>query len=203
MRMARMGHGKHGPSGRSGKVVIALVIEHWLDHSMENDMRKSTGLLVTVATAVAIGIVSGPAQFAGAQDSTAAATYRDIEQTLGSVPGFFKQFPEAGIAGAWSEFKSVQLNAKTKLDGKTKELIGLAVSAQIPCQYCVYFHTAAAKANGATDEEVREAVAMAAIARHWSTVLNGMQIDLASFKRDTDTVLRAAGEKAKTTGKSQ
>jgi AhpD family alkylhydroperoxidase len=198
-----MGHGKHGPSGRSGKVVIALVIEHRGDHSMENDMRKSTGLLVTVATAVAIGIVSGPAQFAGAQDSTAAATYRDIEQTLGSVPGFFKQFPEAGIAGAWSEFKSVQLNAKTKLDGKTKELIGLAVSAQIPCQYCIYFHTAAAKANGATDEEVREAVAMAAIARHWSTVLNGMQIDLASFKRDTDTVLRAAGEKAKTTGKSQ
>ncbi len=73
--------------------------------------------------------------------------------------------------------RPVQLNPKTKLDGKTKELIGLAVAAQIPCQYCVYFHTAAAKANGATDEEIREAVAMAAIARHWSTVLNGMQVD--------------------------
>jgi AhpD family alkylhydroperoxidase len=129
----------------------------------------------------------------------AQATYRDIEQTLGSVPTFFKMFPEVGIAGAWAEFKSVQLNPNTKLNGKTKELLGLAVAAQIPCQYCIYFHTAAAKANGATDEEIREAVAMAAISRHWSTVLNGMQIDQAAFQRETDTVLRLAGEKAKAT----
>src|SRR5205085_8702845 len=130
------------------------------------------------------------------------ATYRDIEQTLGSVPTMFKVFPESTIGAAWSEFKSLQLNPKTRLDGKMKELIGLAISAQIPCQYCIYFHTAAAKANGATDDEVREAVAMAAISRHWSTVLNGMQTDLAAFKRDTDTVLRMAAEK-KTVGKSQ
>jgi len=188
-------------AGEAEGTLIAVVIDHRRDHSMENDMRKATGLLVTLAGAVAIGTLGGLAP-AGAQDSSAQATYRDIEQTLGSVPGFFKQFPEAGIAGAWAEFKSVQLNAKTKLDAKTKELIGLAVSAQIPCQYCIYFHTAAAKANGATDEEVREAVAMAAIVRHWSTVLNGMQTDLASFKRDTDTVLRSAAEKAKTVGKN-
>src|SRR5450631_3234852 len=137
---------------------------------------------------------------ARAEDPSAAAAYKDMAATLGSVPGFFKAFPESGIAGAWAEFKSVQLNPKTKLDGKTKELIGLAVAAQIPCQYCVYFHTSAAKANGASDQEIRETVAMAAIVRHWSTVLNGMQVDLATFKHETDTVLRMAGEKAKTTG---
>jgi len=93
--------------------------------------------------------------------------------------------------------KTFQLNPGTQLDGKTKELIGLAVAAQIPCQYCIYFHTAAAKANGATDEEIKEAVAMAAVARHWSTVLNGMQVDLDGFKRETDAVLRLAAEKAK------
>ena len=59
-----------------------------------------------------------------------------------------------------------------------------------------------AKLNGATDQEIREAVAMAAIVRHWSTVLNGMQVDFNGFKQDTDTVLRLAAEKAKTT-KSQ
>jgi len=160
-------------------------------------MRHSTGLVLTFATAAGLGVASLLATFASAEDSATASTYRDIEQTLGSVPGFFKAFPESGIAGAWTEFKSVQLNPKTRLDGKSKELIGLAVAAQIPCQYCVYFHTAAAKANGATDEDVREAVAMAAIVRHWSTVLNGMQIDLATFKRETDTVLRLAAEKAK------
>lgn len=163
-------------------------------------MRRITGLAVTLAAAVGIGLVTGLASTAKAEDASAQAAYRDIEQTLGSVPSFFKAFPESGIAGAWAEFKTVQLNPKTKLDGKTKELIGLAVSAQIPCQYCVYFHTAAAKANGATDEDIREAVAMAAIARHWSTVLNGRQIDLDGFKRETDTVLRTAGEKAKTVG---
>lgn len=158
-------------------------------------MRTSTGLLVTLATALSLGMLTALASLARADE--AADTYRDIEQTLGMVPSFFKQFPAAGIAGAWAEFKAVQLNPKTKLDGKTKELIGLAVSAQIPCHYCIYFHTAAAKANGASDEEVREAVAMSAIVRHWSTVLNGSQVDLTAFKQETDTVLRLAAEKAK------
>jgi AhpD family alkylhydroperoxidase len=166
-------------------------------------MRKTTGIIITLAIAITIGVVTGLAQMAKAEDASAQATYRDIEQTLGSVPSFFKAFPESAIAGAWAEFKAIQLNPKTKLDGKTKELLGLAVSAQIPCQYCIYFHTAAAKANGASDEEIRETVAMAAVVRHWSTVLNGMQIDLAGFKHETDTVLRKAGEKAKTVGMSK
>ena len=160
-------------------------------------MRKLTGIALTLTTALGLGAVA--LQMARAEDAPAQATYNDIQQTLGSVPSFFKAFPESGIAGAWAEFKSVQLNPKTSLDNKTKELIGLAVAAQIPCQYCIYFHTAVAKANGATDAEIREAVAMAAIARHWSTVLNGMQVDLAGFKRETDTVLKAAADKAKTT----
>ena len=161
-------------------------------------MRKS--ILTIAATLVAISTFG---LSASAQDQGAQATYRDIEQTLGSVPTFFKMFPESGIAGAWAEFKAIQLNPQTRLDGKTKELIGLAVSAQIPCTYCVYFHTAAAKLNGATDAEIKEAVAMAAISRHWSTVLNGMQIDLAAFKQETDTVLKLAGEKATTASKTK
>jgi AhpD family alkylhydroperoxidase len=172
-----------------GNLLLAL--------TTEDIMRTSTSIALTLATAIGLGTITMVAKIAAAEDSAAQSTYRDIEQTLGSVPSFFKAFPESGIAGAWGEFKSVQLNPKTKLDGKTKELIGLAVSAQIPCQYCVYFHTAAAKLNGATDDEVREAVAMSAIVRHWSTVLNGMQVDLAGFKRETDTVLRLAAEKAK------
>jgi AhpD family alkylhydroperoxidase len=157
-------------------------------------------MIRTLTAAVALAAFAGLTQPAPAQDASAQSTYRDIEQTLGIVPGFFRLFPEAGIAGAWAEFKSVQLNPNTKLSGKAKELIGLALAAQIPCTYCVYFHTAAAKANGATEEEIREAVAMAAIVRHWSTVLNGMQVDMAAFKGEVDTVLRLAGEKAKKTG---
>ena len=151
---------------------------------------------------VTIGVAG--AMFAGAamaQDAPAA--YRDIEATLGSVPTFFKLFPEEGIEGAWTEFKTVQLNPKTALSGKEKELIGLAVAAQIPCSYCVYFHSEAAKANGATDAEIREAVAMAAITRHWSTVLNGMQVDPTQFRQETDTVLRLAAERTKAASAKQ
>jgi len=161
-------------------------------------MRSTTRKVLQLFSAIAIVGLIGTTG-AQAEDPTATAAYKDIEATLGMVPGFFKMFPEQGIAGAWAEFKTVQLNPKTELNGKTKELIGLAVAAQIPCAYCIYFHTAAAKANGATDEEIREAVGMAAIARHWSTVLNGMQVDMAGFKADTDTVLKLAGQKAKST----
>jgi len=149
-----------------------------------------------LACAISANVVSDSAI---AQDvhTNAIATYQDIQATLGIVPGFFKAFPEVGIPGAWAEFKTLQASEQTALTPKVKQLIGLAVSAQVPCAYCVYFHTSVAKAYGATDEEVKEAVAMAAIARHWSTVLNGMAIDLPTFKREVDTTLRISADKAK------
>ncbi len=119
----------------------------------------------------------------------AASAYKDIERTLGTVPTFMRRFPEEGIAGAWRLTKAVQLSTTTALPGKTKELIGLAVAAQIPCQYCIYFHTEAAKLYGATDVEIREAVAMAALTRHWSAMLNGSMIDEVQFRKDVDQVV--------------
>ena len=74
------------------------------------------------------------------------------------------------------------------------------VSAQIPREYRIYFHTVAAKANGATDAEIREAVAMSGIVRHWSTVLNSMQVDLPAFKHDVDTVFQLAAERGEGNG---
>lgn len=51
----------------------------------------------------------------------------------------------------------------------------------------------------APDAEI--SVAMAAMTRHWSTVLNGMEIDLAAFKKETDTVLKVGAERAKSASK--
>lgn len=168
----------------------------------QEEIMKPYRHLVAIAATVGLGALA-PWSGASAGDASARAAYAEMEQMLGSVPSLFKAFPEVGIAGAWAEFKSVQLNPNTKLDGKTKELLGLAVSAQIPCQYCIYFHTAAAKANGATDEEIKEAVAMAAIVRHWSTVLNGTQVDLATFQRETDEILGRAAKAATTSSTAQ
>ena len=44
----------------------------------------------------------------------------------------------------------------------TARLIGLAVSSQIPCAYCIYADTADARIFGATDEEIKEAIMFAA-----------------------------------------
>jgi AhpD family alkylhydroperoxidase len=80
--------------------------------------------------------------------------------------------PDQALKPHWDEYLAV-MNSKGALDGKTKQLIGLAVAAQIPCSYCVYAHTKAAKAAGATDAEIKEAIATAALVRFNSTMLNG------------------------------
>jgi len=122
--------------------------------------------------------------FADDMSASQAATYKEIEGMFGKVPEFVKKFPKAGIAGAWEEVKSLELSDKTALPPKVKSLISLAVAAQIPCEYCIYADTISAKNAGATDEEIAEAVGMAALTRHWSTIFNGLQIDLAEFKKD-------------------
>lgn len=118
--------------------------------------------------------------------------YKDIEKTLGLVPQFFRVFPKDSIAAAWSEFKGFQLNPHTTLSGKQKELIGLAVAAQIPCEYCIYFHRAAAKLNGATELEMQEAVSLAAITRHWSAIFNSPVTDQSNFQKDADQMIAAS-----------
>jgi AhpD family alkylhydroperoxidase len=102
------------------------------------------------------------------------------------APKFMKDtFPEQGLSAAWQETLAVG-NPNGALDAKTKELIGLAVAAQIPCTYCVYYHTQAARHAGATDAQIKEAVAAAAETRKWSTVLNGNEYDMGEFKKQVD-----------------
>src|SRR6516164_3845876 len=86
-------------------------------------------------------------------------------------PAWMKQtLPEQALKPLWDEYQAV-LNPAGALDGKTKQLIALAVSA--PCAYCVYATTKAAKAAGATDAQIKEAIATAALVRFDSTMLNG------------------------------
>jgi AhpD family alkylhydroperoxidase len=108
------------------------------------------------------------------------------------APPFVKAIaPQEAASPAWQEWMAV-FNPKGALDGKTKELIGLAVAAQIPCQYCVYAHTVGAKQAGATDEQIKEAIAASALVRKMSTELNGNQYDMAEFKKQIDAVYSVA-----------
>jgi AhpD family alkylhydroperoxidase len=112
------------------------------------------------------------------------------------APQFMKDVsPQGSISAAWQEYMAV-FNPNGALDGKTKELIGLAVAAQIPCAYCVYAHTQGAKHAGATDAQIKEAIGAAALVRKWSTEINGNAYDMGEFKKQIDAAY--AGAVAKT-----
>jgi AhpD family alkylhydroperoxidase len=157
-------------------------------------MARTTSMLVAGAAVLAL------AGAARAADPAASAARADIQKTFGFVPQFMLRLPESMLPGAWEELKTLQMNPATALSGRTKELVGLGVAAQIPCRYCIVAHTEFARLNGAGDAEIGEAVAMAALTRHWSTFLNGTQTDEAKFRAEiakiVDNVKKAQATKA-------
>jgi AhpD family alkylhydroperoxidase len=176
-------------------IAMAAITRHWSTqlNGMQIDLGEFKQELSRIIAYVKKPTAKGPPPVVG----DAASAYKDIEYTFGFVPTFLRRFPEVGIVAAWSELKSVQLNPSTPLSGKQKELIGLAVAAQIPCPYCVAMHTEVAKLHGASDQEIREAVAVASIARHWSTVVNGSLIDEAQFRKEVDQIVANVKKSAK------
>jgi len=144
---------------------------------------------LTKMVMVAVAALAFAPAVRAAENPAAAAARADIQKTLGFVPQLFTRLPEEALAGTWEEMKTLQMNPHTALSGRTKELIGLGVAAQIPCHYCIYGHTEFAKLNGASEAEIGEAVAMAGLTRHWSTYLNGIQTDEGKFRGEIEKVL--------------
>jgi AhpD family alkylhydroperoxidase len=159
----------------------------------------NTMLQSFAAAGLAAAILLSPGA-TSAEDASATtdATLQDIEKTFGFVPGFVRAVPPGALPGAWAELKAIELGENTALSAKEKALIAIGVAAQIPCQYCVWLDTRSAYLAGATDLEVQEAVMMAALVRHWSTILHGNQIDFAALKEEFaefDKQAQAAREK--------
>ncbi|HZJ08627.1 MAG TPA: carboxymuconolactone decarboxylase family protein [Trueperaceae bacterium] len=65
------------------------------------------------------------------------------------------------IYEAWREFGK-QVFAAGALDAKTKQLIAVAVAHVTQCPYCIQSHSKQAKRAGATNEELMEAIWVAA-----------------------------------------
>jgi AhpD family alkylhydroperoxidase len=156
----------------------------------------TSATLLTTRTALTAFLLLGSAAASAAPESgrpaaspATAEARADIGRTLGFVPRFFLEFPPQVLPGTWDEMKTLQLNPKTALPGKVKELIGLGVAAQVPCKYCIIAHTELGRLNGASEAEIGEAVAMAAITRHWSTYLNGTLTDETKFRSDITQIL--------------
>jgi AhpD family alkylhydroperoxidase len=180
-------------------VAMAATTRHWSTflNGIQTDETKFRAeiakIVANVKQASASKAPAGkPIAVVDGQTALAEAT-----QMLGYVPEFITRFPAAARAGAWRQFRDVQLSPATALTGKCKELMGLAVASQIPCRFCIIAHTEFAKLNGATDAEITEAIAMASLTRDLSTMLNGMQVDEAQFRKDIDRIVKGAKEAAK------
>jgi AhpD family alkylhydroperoxidase len=73
---------------------------------------------------------------------------RDLRQASPEVMKAFSEMARAAHGGA-------------ALDGKTKELVALAISVAVRCDPCIAYHAEGAVKQGASRDEVAETLAMA------------------------------------------
>lgn len=116
--------------------------------------------------------------------------FLSVGSAFAEPPTFFQETMPGKEMGVILEgYKAI--TSDNEIDKKTKALIGIAVAAQIPCEYCVYANTVSLKKMGVTDAQIKEAVAMAGYIRLMSTILNGSGYDINKFKKEYDAL--AAG----------
>ncbi|HEY3398062.1 MAG TPA: carboxymuconolactone decarboxylase family protein [Armatimonadota bacterium] len=116
-----------------------------------------------------------------------AEIYAEIEEMLGLVPTFLKSIPDSSLELEWNLMKRVQFE-EGPVPNKYRELIGLGIAATSKCKYCSFFHTEVAKVNGATQQELEDAVHFSKSSAGWSAYLNGLQFDFEQFKSEIQQV---------------
>jgi AhpD family alkylhydroperoxidase len=90
---------------------------------------------------------------------------------LGRLSKVAEGAPDA--MAAFRAFDKVAL-AEGAIPKKYKELLALAVAITTQCPYCISVHNRAARAAGASDEEVAEAVLVSAAVRAGGAVTHGV-----------------------------
>ncbi|MFC6862953.1 carboxymuconolactone decarboxylase family protein [Halomicroarcula sp. GCM10025817] len=107
----------------------------------------------------------------------------DMEETFGMVPSPLDSIPEGDVASEWPFFKKYTVG-ESEIPPKYRELMGLAVAANIKCPYCLHFHRTAAELHGATEAELEEVVSLASLTSRYSAMLHASGKDIAEFEAD-------------------
>ena len=97
---------------------------------------------------------------------------------------FIELHPKAVQPAADAYYKAVEekvFNGAIPL--KYAQLVALSASVAMKCEYCVPAHTSFAIAAGATEEEIKTAVAIAADVALNSSMLYGTQFDMDEFMK--------------------
>ena len=123
-------------------------------------------------------------------------TLKDIEKTLGIVPGFMKAIPKDVLMHDWPLMKKYQVG-ESAIPAKYREFIGLGIAANIKCPYCALMHTAMATLSGATDREMAEVAFLASLTARWSAMLHALQYDYDTFSKEVHQIGEHAQKAAK------
>ncbi len=113
-------------------------------------------------------------------------TERDIIETLGQVPVFFKEHARRHARARVGGVQGIPDGRTPPSSAREKQLIGYAVAAAIHCPYCTYFHQSATEMMGTNREQLEEAARMAADTAKYSTYLHGLQVPIEDFKKQSD-----------------
>ena len=97
---------------------------------------------------------------------------------------FILLHPESQQAAAEAYYAAVEKNVfNGAIPLKHAQLAAISASVAMKCVYCIPAHTAFARAAGATDEEIKTAVAIAADVALNSSMLYGNQFDMEAFMK--------------------
>ena len=106
--------------------------------------------------------------------------FEDIKSSRGitEIPNFWKMLANDPneLERSWNSLKQVM--RKGALDPITKELIYVAVSITNSCEYCTKSHSYAAKKKGATDEMLKEMIAVVGLANKNNKLVDAYQVEV-------------------------
>lgn len=120
----------------------------------------------------------------GSQTLIAQNTVSDNEKTelLAKSP-FNVLYPTSILKSSDQYFESqMELFSSGAINEKNAHLVALGTSAATKCAYCIPYHIAQAKRLGATEEEIKTAILIAADVMRMSTLFYGNEFDLEAFK---------------------
>tara|TARA_B100001121_G_scaffold226937_1_gene200205 strand:+ start:228 stop:620 length:393 start_codon:yes stop_codon:yes gene_type:complete len=106
--------------------------------------------------------------------------FEDIKSSRGitEIPNFWKMLANDPneLERSWNSLKQVM--RKGALDPIAKELIYVAVSITNSCEYCTKSHSYAAKKKGATDEMLKEMIAVVGLANKNNKLVDAYQVEV-------------------------
>ncbi|WP_458210191.1 carboxymuconolactone decarboxylase family protein [Haladaptatus sp. NG-SE-30] len=111
-------------------------------------------------------------------------TRNEVEEYLGLVPTWIENLAEPASDQSWELVRDLEFG-ETELSAREKALIGVGVAAAIQCPYCIHFHKEDARMEGATEDELTEAVNLASTTQYFSTILHGTEVDIDDFVDET------------------